>query len=85
MLPPASLSGLLQFTNLFTTSCSTTSTADYFEFPDQFGDRNFIKSLMLIHAQVEMADDENTMQRCLYILYNITAAITSRYLLRKQK
>jgi hypothetical protein len=34
---------------------------------------------------VEMADNENTMQRALYKLYNITAAITSRYLLRKPK
>jgi hypothetical protein len=59
MLPPASLSGLLQFTNLFATlRCSTTRTADYFEFLDQFGDRNFIKTLMFIHDQLEMADDE---------------------------
>jgi hypothetical protein len=35
-------------------------------FPDQFGGINFIKTLMFIHDQVEMADDENPMQRALY-------------------
>jgi hypothetical protein len=59
MFPPASLSGMLQFTNVFTTlRSSTTRTADYFEFQDQLGDRYFIKNLMFIHDQLEMADDE---------------------------
>jgi hypothetical protein len=48
--------------------------------PDQFGDRNFIKTLTFTDDQVVRADDENTMHRILYKLCKITIAMTSRYL-----
>jgi hypothetical protein len=44
-------------------------TADTFDFPDQFGERNFIKSLLFADDQVVMVDNENSMQRALYELY----------------